>query len=115
MVKIISQFLIIYIIVFSFMMIYFYFRGKNKKLSKTLPVSVVYLINAYGINVDIIGIKRIEKHISIVDSLIETIDLLIYMYVKNAILKFSIMFVLTVLLVFIFYRILARSYTKYLR
>jgi len=95
MVNYIQQFLIIYVVIFCLHMIYFYFRNKSKKYKYVPTIEMSYLMRIYGIDVKKIGFKFIEKHISIINSIIIGIDLVIYYNMESAILKLFIVFITT--------------------
>lgn len=112
MALIISKFLVIFIVMYSVHMIYFYFRNKSKKHGKEFTIEMLYLLKIYGINVNNFDKKIVERHISLINSVIVAIDLLIYFYLESMILKLLIMFALTILLVYIGYGLLAKYYRK---
>lgn len=114
MVKLLQQFIIIAIILFSVNMIYFYFRNKSKKYKNIPTIEMNYLIRIYGIDILKLGIKTVEKHISIINSVIVSADLLIYYNIENTILKLFIVFITTLVLVFVFYNALGIRYRKML-
>lgn len=114
MVDIIQKFLVIYIMVFCIHMIFFFFRNKSKKYGNIPTVEMVYLMKIYEIDANAIGINYVQKHIAMINSFITTVDLLVYFYMDNMILKLAIMFVITIVLVFIFYGILGKYYRKLL-
>jgi len=96
-------------------MIYFFFRNKSKKYSKMPTLEMSYLINIYKIDITIIGIKSVEKHIALINSFIASVDMLIFYYMDSIILKLLIMFGVTILLVFVFYTFLSKFYKKLIR
>ena len=112
MVNIIEQFLIVFIIVFCINKIFIYFKNKSRKLKKLISSEILMMIKLYGIDIKKIGIKRIENDTAIINSIIISIDLIIYYNVKDLISSIIIIFVLTFILIAIFYRILARIYIK---
>lgn len=114
MVIMLKRFLVLYIIIFCLYMIYFYFRNKSKKYKNNPTIEMSYLMRIYGIEIGLIGINNIHKHISLINSSIISIDFLIYIYMESMILKLLIMFGVTVILIFIFYSILAKYYRKVL-
>jgi polyferredoxin len=95
-------------------MIYFYIRNKSKKYGNTPTMEMAYLIKIYDVNIQLIGINYVEKHIALVNSFIMAIDLLVYFYMESLLLKLLIMFFVTLILVFIFYSFLGRFYRKLL-
>lgn len=112
MALLISKFLVIFIVMYSLHMIYFYFRNKSKKHGKELTIEMMYLTKIYGINLNNYDIKKVEKHISLVNSIIVTIDLLVYFYLESMILKLLLMFGITILLVYVGYNLLAKYYRR---
>ena len=112
MVKLLQQFLILVIIIYCLNMIYFYFRNKSKKYKSIPSFEMSYLIRMYGINISKIGIKLVEKHISIVNAIIVSIDLLIYYNISNLLLRMCVVFIITIMLVFLLYNILGTRYKK---
>lgn len=108
----IEQFFIIAIIIYSFHMIYYYFREKSKKLRNIPTIEMNFLMKIHRINISKIGINVVKKHISLVNSVIVSIDLLIYYNIENAILKLFIVFITTFLLILICYSILGSIYRK---
>lgn len=114
MLLMIERFIITFIIVFCLFMIYFFFKNKSKKYSKLPTTAMIYLINNYGIDIYSLGISYVEKHISLINSFIVSIDLLLYFYMDSLILKIIIMFAVTLILIFISYSLLARYYRKIL-
>ena len=95
MVDLLQQFLITMIIIFSMLMIYFYFRNKSKKYRSIPTVEMNFLMIIYGIDISKIGIKLVQKHIAIIDSIIISIDLIIYYNMNNIFLKLLIVFITT--------------------
>lgn len=114
MLLILERFLITYIIVYCIFMIYFFFKNKSKKYKKLPTTAMLYLINNYAIDVHSLGIAYVEKHISLINSFIVSIDLLLYFYIDSLLLKIIIMFLITLILIFIFYSLLAKYYRKVL-
>lgn len=110
--ELLQQFLIIAIIIYCMHMIYYYYRGKSKKLRNVPTIEMNFLMKIYGIDIYRIGINIVKKHISLVNSIIISIDLLIYYNVGNAIVKLFIVFITTFLLILIFYSILGMIYKR---
>ena len=111
---IIQKFVIIYIIVFCFEMIYFYFRNKSKKHSKIPTAGMALLIRTFGIDVVSLGVTYVQRDMSLINAFIASIDVVIYLYLKSILLKVLLMFVVTLVLIFIFYTLLAKRYKKIL-
>ena len=101
-----QQFLLIAVIIYSLHMIYYYFKGKSKKLRNVPTIEMNFLMRIYRIDIIKLGINTVKKHISLINSVIISTDLLIYYNVENVYLKLFIVFIVTFLLVLIFYSIL---------
>lgn len=114
MLDMLQRFLIIYVVVFCLYMIYFYFKNKSKKHKNTATIEMNYLMRIYGIEIGLIGINNVHKHVALINSFVVSLDFLIYIYMESMILKLVIMFLLTVLLIFLFYSFLAKYYKKLL-
>ena len=112
MVDLVQKFLIIAIIVYCIHMIYFYYRDKSKKYKNLPTIEMNYLIRIYNIDISMIGVKLVKKHISLINSIIASIDLLIYYSISNSIIKLFVLFIVTFLLVLILYSILGMIYRK---
>lgn len=110
--EVLQQFFIIGIIVYCIHMIYYYFRGKSKKYKNVPTIEMSFLMRIYGIDISKIGINLVKKHISLINSIIVSIDLLIYYNIENAIIKLFTVFITTFLLVLICYSILGSIYRK---
>ena len=110
--EVLQQFLIIAIIVYCIHMIYFYFREKSKKMRNVPTIEMNFLMRIYGIDISKIGINIVKKHISLINSIIVSVDLLIYYNIDNAIIKLFIVFIATFLLILIFYSILGIIYKR---
>ena len=112
MLIILEKLLISFVIVYSIYMIYFYFRNKSKKKKNSL-IEVQYLKRIYNINLELISRDKIEKHIAIINSIIITIDLFIYFNFNSVTLSLVVIFIVTFVLIAIFYTILGNIYRKY--
>lgn len=110
--EVLQQFFIIGIIVYCIHMIYYYFRSKSKKYKNIPTIEMSFLMRIYGIDITKIGINLVKKHISLINSIIVSIDLLIYYNIENAIIKLFTVFITTFLLVLICYSILGSIYRK---
>lgn len=110
--EVLQQFLIIAIIVYCIHMIYFYFREKSKKMRNVPTIEMNFLMRIYGIDISKIGINIVKKHISLINSIIVSVDLLIYYNIESAIIKLFIVFIATFLLILIFYSILGIIYKR---
>lgn len=112
MTNIIEQFLIVFIIVYCLNKIFIYFKRKSKKFKKVLSSEILMLVKLYGIDINRIGLKKVENDTALVNSIIITTDLLIYYNVKDLLYSILLIFVITFVLIFVLYRILARIYLK---
>ncbi len=112
MINVIQEFLVVTIIVFSINMIYFYFKNKSKKYRNIMSPEMYFLTKLYNIDINSIGKSIVERDISIVNSIIITIDLLIYYHIKNLLLAIIIIGVGTFLLIGILYTILGKIYVR---
>lgn len=110
--EVLQQFLIIAIIVYCIHMIYFYFREKSKNMRNVPTIEMNFLMRIYGIDISKIGINIVKKHISLINSIIVSVDLLIYYNIESAIIKLFIVFIATFLLILIFYSILGIIYKR---
>ena len=108
----VQQFFIIAIIIYCVHMIYYYFRSKSKKYKNVPTIEMNFLMRIHGININKIGLNIVKKHIALINSIIVSIDLLIYYNIENAIIKLFIVFISTFLLVLIFYSVLGIIYKK---
>jgi len=108
------QILIEIIIVFTliFLLNYFLFVRKNKKLKKTeMPLELIYLSGIYGIDPKKINFRRFQYAYSLINSFIITTTYMLVMYlVKHMIFKIIIGIVILVLLIIICYGLLGRYY-----
>jgi len=114
MVVYVKQFFILMIILFCVHMIYYYFRNLSKKYRNIPTIEMSYLIRIFGLDLSKLGIKNVEKHISIINSCIISVDLLIYYNISNSILKLFVVFIFTLISIFITYNILGLWYKKIL-
>lgn len=114
MVVYIKQFFLLAIILFCIHMIYYHFRNLSKKYKNVPTIEMSYLIRIFSLDLSKIGIKIIEKHISIINSCIISIDLLIYYNISNSILRLFVVFIFTLISIFITYNILGLWYKKIL-
>jgi len=95
-------------------MIYFYFKDKSKKYKNIPTTEMNLLMRIYGINISIIGIKKVERDISIINAIIITIDLLILYNIESLLLSLIMIFIITFVLIILCYTILAKTYDKLL-
>ena len=112
MLEFITKFIVIFVLMFSIHMIYFYFRNKSKKYGELPTIEMLYIRNVYGVRMIREDKKYLERDISLIYAFIVTVDMLIFLYMGSMILKLLIMFFVTILLVYILYRILARYYKE---
>ena len=113
--KLFTQILIEGIIVFTlvFLLNYFMFVRKNKKLTKDemLPLELIYLSGIYGINPKLISFRKFQYTYSLINSFIITLTYLIVMYlIKTMIMRVVLGIVMLVLLIIICYGLLGRYY-----
>lgn len=113
--KLFTQILIEGIIVFIlvFLLNYFMFVRKNKKLTKDemLPLELIYLSGIYGINPKLISFRKFQYTYSLINSFIITLTYLIVMYlIKTMIMRVVLGIVMLVLLIIICYGLLGRYY-----
>jgi len=100
-------FFIVFIIIFSFHMIYFSIRNK-KTIKKTMEI--LYLEKKYKLNLTNINSNKLLKQIAFINSFIFTITLFVMNLTTNLFLKFLVSFALIFSLVFLLYDILANHY-----
>lgn len=115
MLLLIEQFIVLYILTFCILMIYFTLRKKIKKIKDTPTTGMIYLSSIYKVDLKLIGIDKVEKHLSLINSFIIVVDLLIYFNLESVIIRLAIIFIATLLLIFIGYSILGNMYRKYRR
>ena len=108
------QIVIEIIIVFTlvFLLNYFLFVRKNKKLKKDeMPLELIYLSGIYGINPKKINFRRFQYTYSLINSFIITTTYMLVMYlVKHMIIKIIVGIVILILLIIICYGLLGRYY-----
>ena len=112
MVDLIQKFLIIYIILFCTHMIYYYFRNKSKKYKDIPTFEMLFLMRIYKVDIRVLGINEVEKHIAIINSFIMTIDFMIYFGMDSMFIKMLIMFIFTLVSVYVSYTTLGKYYKK---
>lgn len=110
--ELLTEFILIAIIIYCIHMIYYYLKNKSKKYKNIPTIEMNFLTKVYDINLFKIGINKVKKHISLINSIIISIDLLIYYNIESSLIKLSIIFITTFLLIFIFYTILAIIYKR---
>ena len=110
--ELITKFLVIFITIFSLYMIYLYFRNKNKKWGNIPPIEISFLMRIYGNNILKLGIDKVQKDVALINSFIITTDLFIYFNIESIILKMTIMFINTFILILIIYLMLGKIYLK---
>ena len=109
-VKIIIEIVIVFTMVF--LLNYFLFVRKNKKLKKDeMPLELIYLSSIYGIDPKKINFRRFQYTYSLINSFIITTTYMLVIYlVKYMLLKVIIGIVILVLLIIICYGLLGRYY-----
>ena len=112
MVEIIQEFLIVAIIIFSINMIYFLLKNKSKKYRNIPTVEINYISKLYGIDISIIGLKKMQKDISIANSIIMTIDLLLLYHIKKLAVAILLIVIVTFALIPLCYQIIGKIYQK---
>lgn len=100
------------VFIFVFLLNYFLFVRKTKKLKKDdMPLELIYLSSIYGIDPKKIKFRRFQYTYSFLNSFIITTTYLIVIYfIKNMLLRIVIGIVLLVLLIIICYGLLGRYY-----
>ena len=108
--KIIIEICVIYL--FVFLLNYFLFVRKNKKLKKDdMPLELIYLSSIYGIDPKKINFRRFQYTYSLINAFIITTTYMLVIYlIKLMILKVIIGIVLLILLIIICYGLLGRYY-----
>lgn len=114
MLELIEKFLILYVVIFCFYKILFIIKDNVKKTKNIYTTEMIYLSKIYGIDINILGKKYVENHIILINTFIIVIDLLLYICMESVILKLILMFIATLVLIFICYSILGRYYIKIL-
>ena len=101
------------IFIFVFLLNYFLFIRKNKKLKKDeMPLELIYLSSIYGINPKKINFRRFQYVYSLINAFIITTTYIIVFYLVGdiMILKIIIGIVILILMIIICYGILGRYY-----
>ncbi len=108
------QIIIEIVVVFTlvFLLNYFLFVRKNKKLKKDeMPLELIYLSGIYGIDPKKINFRRFQYAYSLINAFIITTTYMLVIYlVKYMIFKVIIGIVILVLLIIICYGLLGRYY-----
>ena len=100
------------IFIFVFLLNYFLFVRKNKKLKKDdMPLELIYLSGIYGIDPKKINFRRFQYAYSLINAFIITTTYMLVIYlVKTMIMKIIIGIVILILLIIICYGLLGRYY-----
>ena len=100
------------IFVAVFLLNYFLFVRKNKKLkTKDMPLELIYLSGIYGIDPKKINYRAFQYTYSLINAFIITTTYMLVVYlVKYMLLKVVIGIVLLILLIIICYGLLGRYY-----
>ena len=110
------QILIESLIVFTavFLLNYFLFVRKNKKLKKNdMPLELIYLANIYYIDPKKINYRKFQYAYSLINSFIITTTYLLVIYlIKSMIIKVIAGIVIVILLIIICYGLLGKYYQK---
>ena len=108
------QIIIEIIVVFTlvFLLNYFVFVRKNKKLKKDeMPLELIYLSGIYGIDPQKISFRKFQYTYSLINSFIITTTYMLVTYlIKAMIIKVVIGIVILILLIIICYGLLGRYY-----
>ena len=108
------QIIIEIVIVFTavFLLNYFLFVRKNKKLKKDeMPLELIYLSGLYGIDPKKVNFRRFQYTYSIINSFIITTTYMLVIYlVKTMVFKIILGIVIIVLMIIISYGLLGRYY-----
>ncbi len=99
-------FSIIFVIIYSFYMIYFIIRRKSKK--KILEV--YYLENKYKLDLSGYNMNKVKRHIAFINSFIFTITLFLMSLVDSMALRMLIAFATVMFLILVIYKLLAIVY-----
>jgi len=108
--QIIIETIIIFILIF--LLNYFIFVKKNKKLKKNeMPLELIYLSSIYGIDPQKINFRKFQYTYSIINSFIITTTYMLVTYlIKIMIIKVIVGIVILILLIIICYGLLGRYY-----
>lgn len=108
--QIIIEIIIVYIAIF--LLNYFLFVKKNKKLKKDdMPIELIYLAGIYSIDPKKINFRKFQYAYSSINAFIITTTYILVVYlVKYMLLKVIIGIILLVLLIIICYGLLGRYY-----
>ena len=109
-----KQLLIETLIIFTlvFLLNYFIFVRKNKKLKKDdMPLELIYLSGIYGIDPKKISFRKFQYAYSLINSFIITTTYLLVIYlIKSMLFKVILGIVILILLIIICYGLLGRYY-----
>ncbi len=108
--QVLIEIAIIFILVF--LINYFLFVRKNKKLKeKEMPLELIYLCGIYGVDPHKINFRRFQYTYSLINSFIITTTYILVVYlVKYMLLKVIMSIVLLILLIIVCYGLLGRYY-----
>ncbi len=108
--QIIIEALVVFI--FIFLLNYFLFVRKNKKLKKNeMPLELIYLSSIYGVDPQKINFRRFQYVYSLINAFIITTTYMLVTYlIKNMLLKVILGIVILILLIVICYGLLGRYY-----
>ncbi len=108
------QILIESLIIFTavFLLNYFLFVRKNKKLKKNdMPLELIYLANIYSIDPKKINYRKFQYAYSLINSFIITTTYLLVIYlIKSMLIKVIAGIVIVILLIIICYGLLGKYY-----
>lgn len=108
--QIIIEILVVFTLVF--LLNYFLFVRKNKKLKKDeMPLELIYLSGIYGIDPKKINFRRFQYAYSLINAFIITTTYMLVIYlIRTMIMKVIIGIVILILLIIICYGLLGRYY-----
>lgn len=108
--QVIIEILVVFTLVF--LLNYFLFVRKNKKLKKDeMPLELIYLSGIYGIDPKKINFRRFQYAYSIINAFIITTTYMLVIYlIRTMIMKVIIGIVILILLIIICYGLLGRYY-----
>ena len=99
-------FILVYVIIFSFYMIYFAFRKKsNKKM-----IEITYLERKYKVDLSKMNKEIINKHIATINSFILTVVIFVMSNIDQLIFRVLFSFIIIVILILLLYKILIEYY-----
>lgn len=108
-VKVLIEFLITFVIVYSFY--YFFIIRKCKKNKKVIPTEVSLILSFYKINIEKINLYQMIKLVSLVTTIVISIIItIISNFFDNTIILLIFGTLISVVVAIIFYRIIGKHY-----